>query len=412
MINLGKFNRHWANDFTYEYPKKRDLFETIIAFMPKRQIIALTGLRRTGKTTLLKQAINHLIQHNIPRKNILYFSFDEQQPSIDDLVTEFKAATALIFDKEQVFIFLDEVQKLENWQNQLKTYYDNYENIKFVISGSQSLFIEKKATESLAGRIYPLELQILSFKEYLHFRGKQQLAQDPQLFQQELQQELLAYARRNFIETINEDDATIKLYLETIVNKIVYEDIPALYPIESPEKLKTILKAIYSHPGMLVNYQNLANDLSLNPKTVEKYLDYLTKAKLVKKLYNYSTNFLTSEKKSKKAYATAPALCFLNENNAMSKTAENLIAISKNIQFFWRTPQNEEIDFIARNNEKPQPIESKYSSNTNAKDLRHLKKFMQKHDAKNALVITKDEDSVKDGIRSIPLWKYALGQQL
>ncbi len=414
MINFSKFNRHWTENVTYPYEKKRDFFETLLSFKNKRQIIALTGLRRTGKTVLMKQLINQLVTEGTPRRNILYFSFDEAKPPLDELLTEYKGATAVDLEKDNVYIFLDEVQKLDNWQNQVKTYYDNYENLKFFVTGSSTLFIKKKAEESLAGRVYVLELPVLTFKEYLDFRGKTQQANTPDMFAEEMKSEFLTYVRRNFIETINEDDATTRLYLESIVNKIVYEDIPALFPVENPEKLKTILKAVYSNPGMLINYANLGNDLGLNARTVEKYVDYLVKTRIIKKLYNYSRNFLTSEKKSKKLYVTAPSFCFLNEEHDFSKIAENVIASNGPITFFWRTPQKEEIDFIANINGKPYPIESKYSEKpVSTNDLKALKKFLRQNSVPEGRVITKTtETPLTNGIRQTPLWKYALNPDL
>ncbi len=408
MVNFEKFNRHWVNGFLYPFDKKRDFFELLIGHLHKKQIVALTGIRRTGKTVLFKQVINRLISDGTARKNILYFSYDEQKPSIDELIKGYCQTVSLEPGKDKIFIFLDEIQKLDDWQNQVKTYYDNYENMKFFVSGSASLFIHKKAHESLAGRVFLLDLPALSFKEFLEFKGKKELIGNPKMFSGQIQNEFSSYLKRGFIDIINEDEESIKEYLQSIINKIAYEDIPQLFPVENPEKLKALITAIYSSPGMLINYENLGNDLGLSSKTTEKYLFYLTQAKIVKKMYNYSKNFLTSEKKSKKAYITAPCMCFLNDEAEISKAIENFVGIFGNFDFFWRTPQKDEIDFISKKGSKIIPIEVKYANKIHPKDLNAIKKFSKKNKTSTAIIITKDTEQQNQGTKMIPAWKWLL----
>ena len=410
MINFEKFNRHWVDGFLYPFEKKRDFFELLVNHLHKKQIVALTGIRRTGKTVLFKQVMNHLINDNTARKNILYFSFDEQKPGIDELINEYCQTASLELGKDRIFIFLDEVQKLEDWQNQIKTYYDNYENIKFFVSGSATLFIQKKAHESLAGRVFLLDLPVLSFKEFLEFKGKKEFIDNPKMFSSQIQIEFASYLKRNFIDIIDEDEESIKEYLQGIINKIAFEDIPQLFSVENPEKLKALIVAIYSSPGMLINYENLGKDLGLSSKTTEKYLFYLTQAKIAKKIYNYSKNFLTSEKKSKKAYITAPCMCFLNDEVEISKVIENFVGVFGNFDFFWRTPQKDEIDFISKKDSATIPIEVKYANKIHPHDLNAIKKFAKKNKTNTAIIITKDTEQQNQETKMIPAWKWLLEQ--
>lgn len=408
MVNFEKFNRHWVSGFVYPFEKKRDYFDLLVSYLNKKQIVALTGLRRTGKTVLFKQVINHLINGGTARKNILYFSFDEQKLSIDELLKEYCVAASLELGKDKIFVFLDEVQKLSDWQNQVKTYYDNYDNVKFFVSGSATLFIHKKAHESLAGRVLLLDLPVLSFKEFLVFKGKEEFVKDPELFSNQIQKEFSVYLKRGFIDIIDEDDEFAKEYLQGIINKIAFEDIPSLFAVENPEKLKALITAIYSSPGMLINYENLGVDLGLSSKTTEKYLFYLTQAKIVKKVYNYSKNFLTSEKKSKKVYITAPCMCFLNDEVEVSKVIENLVCVFGGFDFFWRTPQKDEIDFISKKDSLLIPIEVKYANKINSQDLNAIRKFSLKNKVGESIIITKDTEQISKETKMTPAWKYLL----
>lgn len=152
MINLLKFNRHWNVGFRYEFPKTRKFIKTLEQHIDNRQIIELTGLRRLGKTTLFLQVINSLLDRNVEPQRIWYFSFDEDKYDLDELFTAFKTQTRKDFNSDKIFVFFDEIQKLEGFQSQLKIYYDLYPNIKFFISGSTSLYIRKKNTGESGGK--------------------------------------------------------------------------------------------------------------------------------------------------------------------------------------------------------------------------------------------------------------------
>ncbi|MDO9537137.1 MAG: AAA family ATPase, partial [Thermoplasmata archaeon] len=181
---LESHNFHWREGFSYDYPQRRDVFHKLVNSLNHRRICVLTGTRRTGKTTLMKQFIDHLIDNGTPRANIVYYSFDEDRPSIRDIVQEYerRIGKEIAFSKDKYFIFLDEIQKLDDWQNKIKYFYDHYKNLKFIVSGSASLFIKEKARESLAGRMEELSVGSLSFMEYLIFKKKEDMLAKPDMF--------------------------------------------------------------------------------------------------------------------------------------------------------------------------------------------------------------------------------------
>src|SRR3989344_111274 len=337
-MNLEKHNPHWKENFLYQFDINRSFFDKLVKNTNNRQIITLSGLRRTGKTVLMKQLIDFLIKEKSQRANILYYSFDEEQPKVEEIINEFEKLTDIDKNKTKIYIFFDEIQKLEDWQNQIKYYYDNF-NIKFFISGSSSLFIRKKAKESLAGRSFDFYLPPLSFKEFLIFREKQELINKSKLFQLELKKEFNLYLKRQFIETINESEEFISDYVKSVIEKVVYIDIPKVFTIEHQDLLLRLIKVIASNPGMIIEYENLGRELVINRVTLSNYLFYLGEAFLIKKAYNFSKNRLTSEKKAKKFYLNSTSFFpYLYPEIDESKLIENIIAIEANPQFFWRTP--------------------------------------------------------------------------
>ncbi|MBU0646839.1 AAA family ATPase [Patescibacteria group bacterium] len=171
LEEIIKQNKHWANNTSWFDTKKyqRKLLSELISYIEEEQILSIVGLRRTGKTTILWQIIQHLIKNkNINSKNILFLSFDEalitSKLSLNKYLDAFLDKTK---NNELKYIFLDEIQYIDKWQHILKRYYDTIGNIKFIISGSSSLFVRKKTTESLAGRIYEFKLNHLDFDEFL-----------------------------------------------------------------------------------------------------------------------------------------------------------------------------------------------------------------------------------------------------
>jgi len=418
---IEKHNFHWQKEFFYNFPRKRKLFNKLTKEIKSKQIISITGLRRTGKTTILKQLIDYLIKtKKTKREYILFYSFDEDQPKIEEIIQEYETILGkdILKIKIKIYIFLDEIQKLKNWQNQIKYYYDNYKNIKFFISGSSSLFIKKFVQESLAGRIYEFILNPLSFEEFLIFRNKEELIKKKKLFQDSLKKEFLMYQKRQLIETINENEDRTEKYIKTMIEKIIYQDIPKIFPIEHEELLLKILKIVASNPGILSDYESLSKELGISRVTLSNYFFYLEEAFLIKKLYNFSKNMLTSEKKMKRFYlATTSFFPFLNKEINESKLIENLVIIHVNAKFFWRTPQKYEIDIILKKDNKIIPIEIKYKRNIIKKDMKNLLRFCEKFNVKEAIIVTKDkvseeefklEKNKKIKIRSIPAWKFLL----
>src|SRR3989338_2001738 len=167
MLNIEKLSEmnHWwklgkvKHEFIPSF--KRKLFEEVLKYLKLRQIIGVVGLRRVGKTTIFYQLIEHLMKGTSP-KNIIYFSFDETKAELRDLFNVYEEnVIKKKIGEEKIFVFLDEIQKLEDWQNKIKVYYDLYPNtIKFFISGSASIDILLKAKESLAGRIFYFHLDL------------------------------------------------------------------------------------------------------------------------------------------------------------------------------------------------------------------------------------------------------------
>ena len=407
LEEIIKQNKHWANNTSWYDTKKyqRKLLSELISYIEEEQILSIVGLRRTGKTTILWQIIQHLIKNkNINSKNILFLSFDEalitSKLSLNKYLDAFLDKTK---NNELKYIFLDEIQYIDKWQHILKRYYDTIGNIKFIISGSSSLFVRKKTTESLAGRIYEFKLNHLDFDEFLEMSRTEKsliteykkfaitnldkikyseneyqwfLAQNGKELEKLFEDYLLYY---QFPETIYKDDKQkIYKYIEnSIYKKTIEYDIPRLFDVDKIDELKFIFRILINETSNEIEYGKIASEAEVELNTFKKYLSYYQDGLLFDIVYNYSKSFRKSRRLQKKGYIASTNFFttfhpeFFNtsaiSNQYMGKLAEtyiyNILKTKYEYISFYKKNQKE-IDFVCNNEilnkNKSKLVEVKY----------------------------------------------------
>lgn len=408
---LEESNPWWKEEFKLQF-KDREIYHKLQKFIPLPQIIALTGLRRVGKTTLMYKIIDDTIKKGIDPRNILYVSFDEfKEVELRQVIKEYEELMEKEFRKEKYLLLLDEVQKVKDWENQLKSIYDQFkDNTKIIISGSESLFIKKKSKETLAGRIFEFRVDPLSFREFLLF--KEATFEPMALYERELINLFNEFTLNlGFPELVGiKDKEIIKKYIqEGIIEKILYKDIPKLFKIKDITVLEALLNIFLEEPGQLVDISKLANDLNISRQTLSRYLEYLEEAFLLRKVYNFSKSRRKVERKLKKYYPTVVSvdLLFKEDDVSKSKVFECLIINQLGVEFFWRDPYKNEVDAILAD-EKIQPIEIKYGKI----DFHGLLRFMKKFKLNESYIISyKAEEKQRIDNKTIfivPAFKFLL----
>ena len=408
---LEEFNHWWIKgevDPELALPFRRDNFNEIEKKLDNRFVLAFVGLRRVGKTTTIYQLIQTLIKR-ISSKNILFFSFDEVSIKIGEVIDAYKEMHQKDFREERVYIFLDEIQKCDNWENELKKYYDLYPKIKFIISGSESLFIRKKTKETLAGRIFEFRMETFSFKEYLRFHG---VAEENFNYVTEIMPLFIKFAQKGgFPETFSfESDREFKEYIMTlVVDKIVYKDIPKMFNIEDPDFLRVLLELISANPGMYIDYFSLSRQYGKDRRVIKDYLSYLSNSFLIRILGNYRKGS-TTLRKIKRAYPADNSLIYLFKSvideDFFGRVVETLAINESGALSFWKN--GGEVDII----KDGIPIEVKYKNNIDIGEFKPLLEFMKKFDKNEGFVITKNDERIVEikgnKIKLIPAWKWLL----
>jgi len=408
---LVESNPWWKKEYVIVF-KDREIYEDIRKFMLLPQIIALTGLRRVGKTTLMLKMAEDTIKTGFERKNVVYFSFDEfRDVGIRDVVKAYEELMEKDVREGKCLFLFDEIQKLRDWEDGLKGFYDAHkENAKIVISGSESLFIRKKSKETLAGRIFEFKVEPLSFREFLAFKGVS--LKPAGIYEKELSrlfaQFVLTAGFPELVE-VRDKDVIRKYVKESIVEKIVYRDIPGLFRIRDLSMLESLLNVLMEEPGQLIEMSDLASGLKVSRQTVSNYLKYLEDSFLVRKLYNFSKSRRKVERKLKKYYPTIVSvdLLFREDDYSRSRIFEWLMVNQFNAEFFWRDPYKNEVDVVLADG-KPQPVEIKYGKI----DFKGLLAFMKKFKVDEGIIISGSLEETKriDGktIHVIPAFKYLL----
>ena len=398
---LVESNKWWKTSFTVEY-KERDVYKKISKYLELPQIITFTGIRRVGKTTLMFKIIQDYIKKGFNPKNILYFSFDEfRKTDIREILNEYEEIVEKNLENEKYLILLDEIQKLENWEEKLKRIYDTYsKNIKIVITGSESLFIKKKSKETLAGRIF----------EFLRFKGKK--FQNIKLYEKEIARLFEEYKlTQGFPELVNiKDKEIIKKYIkESIIEKVIYRDIVTLFNIKDVSLLESLLNIFMENPGQIIELSELGKELQITRQTLSNYMRYLEESFLIRKLYNYSRNQRKTERKLKKYYPTilSPDLLFKEDNYSKSKAFEGILVNQLNAEYFWRDPYKNEVDIVI-DQDKPRPIEIKYGEI----EIKGLLSFMKKFNVNEGYIISFNQEKSLEHdnkkITIIPAFKFLL----
>ncbi len=361
--------------------------EKIDKRLTRKQIEILTGSRRVGKTTILKQIVNLLLRHKIPPENIFYVSCDYARAiglSISDHLTFFRQ----IFShkrEEKLYLFFDEVQDSSNWQMELKSLYDS-ENVKIFCSGSTSALIAMHGGK-LTGRQINTIVYPLNFKEFLEFRKVETKRSENYLLESEAERYLqVGGYPENVLNPSNE-------YLSSLLGDIFARDLARVYPIRNPQVIHDFYKLLAASVGSRTSFNKLANVLDLSMDTAKEYTSYFENSFLVGKLEQWSTS------PNKRAYG--PKKIYLLDNGMKTLlTGEGDWGVKAEQAVFWKLRQKaqklgylyeneKETDFVWENGS----VEVKYTS-----DKRKVEGLTAD------LVVTKN----LSGKNLIPFWEFLL----
>jgi uncharacterized protein len=346
--------------------------------------IVLVGPRQVGKTTLL-QAIAD--KQQLP---VLFLNCDE--PETRNLLTNVNTTELKLLIAANKLVIIDEAQKVDNIGLTLKLIVDNFKEVQVVASGSSAFDLRSRLNEPLTGRKFEYHLYPIATQEIVDSMG---LASEKKIFESRL-----IYG--SYPDIINrQEDA--KVLLMSLVDSYLYKDILSLSEVRKPALLDKLLVALALQVGSEVSYNELAQTIQSDSKTVEKYINLLEKCFVVFRLNGLSRNSRNELKKSKKIYfydngvrnaiiQNFTPLALRQDTGALWENFMIAERIKRNHYqryfvkiYFWRTIQQQEIDFVEEADGEFTAFELKWNEN---KKINFPSTFLNNYRVKETAVIT------------------------
>ena len=263
-----QYNPWWSNGYsTAPIIERKAVLYPLYPLMQNPDVIMLTGLRRVGKTVTIKSLIHYLMtEKKISPSHCFYVSMDDYQLrglSLIDVIDHYRR-TMKISTKEKIYVFLDEITYLSDFQIQLKNLYDKG-NIKCIVSSSSSSLL-KDDSAFLTGRKRIIEINPLNFKEYLLFKNITIAPADAGL----LESYFLEYMKTGGIpEYVLHGD---REYLVNLIDDIITKDIIARHKIRQPQIIKEFFTLLMERAGKQMSINKIANILKISADTAKRYL--------------------------------------------------------------------------------------------------------------------------------------------
>lgn len=428
---LSKWN-FWNLDVDTGILRRRYL-DKLLKFVRTDKIISIIGIRRSGKSTLIRQLAKELIKRGISRNDTLIINFEEPEfegADLEFLQKAYEAYSEIIKPKEKPFVFLDEIQNVGKWEKFVRSLNERKEAF-LIVSGSSSKLLSRELATVLTGRQLYFEIWPLSFSEFLSFENVEIKEQRDILLNSLKIKKLF----RDYMEfggfpevVLNKDSEfkikTLRSYYEDIINR----DIVRRFKIKKIDQLRALARFYLTNVSSLISFNKVSEFIQLPVETVRRFSSYLEESSIIFFIKRFSFSVKEQEKSSRKVYSADVGLSnnigFRFSEN-FGKLAENIIAIelkravaeNPNLEiYYWKDYQQREVDFIIKEGlNVKQLIQVCWDIDeykTKEREIKSLLKCMQALNLREGIVITEDfegEEKLK-GKKIIfkPLWKWIL----
>lgn len=403
-----------------------DTFYPMITQRDIKRGVILMGPRRVGKTVMLYHVIDRLIKDGMNVQKIIYLSIDTPIYNNISLEMLFAMAREAMNQPEingEYVVIYDEIQYLKDWEQHLKSLIDSYRSVKFVASGSASAALKMKSQESGAGRFSDFMLPPLTFNEYIHLLGYENLIVPKTIIWEDNPFELfdtvdIQTLNRHFLDYINYGGYPEIVFSESmkrnpgqfirhdIVDKVLLRDLPSLYGIHDTQELYHLFVHIVFRSGGEFSYEDLSKESGIKKDTIKRYIEYLEAAFLIKVINRVDVNSRRMQRVTTfKIYITNPALrCALFSpltfnDNMMGNMVETAIFAQwiqrHNTEVYyanWKDGRSKgEVDMVGLDIARQKPkwcVEIKWSDRyiTETANLKSLLSFLDANNIKSAVV--------------------------
>lgn len=272
-----KYNPWWEEEIKLEGIIPRpSVISKMEEWVNNDQIVFLTGLRRVGKTTLLRLFIKKLIEEKgVHSKHVFYMSLDDYliaHKSVLEIIEEYRKIQKIPI-RDKVYLFLDEVAYKQNFEQELKNIYDSQNAKIYASSSSASILNTRKAY--LTGRCFILEILPLDFEEFLLFKNIVIKKRDEQLKESYFEDYLKAGGMPEYILKGDIE------YIRNLVDNVINKDIVAFHSVRDTGLVKDFFVLLMERSGKQISINKIANILKISPDTAKRYLQMFVDTYLI-----------------------------------------------------------------------------------------------------------------------------------
>jgi predicted AAA+ superfamily ATPase len=401
----------------------RDILSQITNYIKTPHIIIISGVRRSGKSTIMMQMFS-----KIKVENKLYINFEDERLEgikANDLEQIYSTLIETTGKTSKTYLFLDEIQEVRGWEKWVRRKYDSKTDIKIIISGSNSSLISSEFSTLLTGRNITFRIFPFSFKELLSFRGINinniaRIYYSPKKpIVRSIYTKYLEIG--GFPEVQDLTESSQMKILQQYFTDILYKDVVKRYNIKDARRIERVAHYLITNIGNYFSYYKARNVFQMGIETIGEYISYLVDCYLIFQVPYFTYTLKERETRPRKTYAIdiglRNAVSFRFSKN-IGRCAENVLYIhlisQGNEVFYWKNKH--ECDFIVFRNDKVVNAINICMDMNNDKikkrEIDGLLEAMNTFKLHKGIIITDDHlDTEKhDGmtVEFVPLWLYLL----
>lgn len=421
----------WERDIPTGIPRQGYL-ERIKKFLSTDEIITLTGVRRSGKSTILLQVLAGLLKAKIPKKNTLYINFEDPKfynaLNIDLLDKIWQAYIEYLKPDSKVYLVLDEVQKVKGWEHWVRAKYDRKENVKIFVTGSNADLLSSEFAAVLTGRHLELAVTPLNFKEFLQFRGVDACSSG--LWYVKNKEKLINLTREYLITggfpkaVLTDDELLRKELLSQYFSDILTRDIAERYKIKDVAKLKNLALFYSSNFTRSYSFNKVKKvvDFALSLDSVHRFSHYMEDAFLISFLQRFSYSLKNQMQAQRKVYLVdngihnSVAFKFSEDRGKLLENAVYRQLKGLNAEVYYYS-EKKEVDFVCKEGLKVKElynvcysIENKETLLRETESLIEGMKYFKLKEARIIVAEGKKRQIMEQGhvISIVPFYEWAL----